>query len=431
MGYSEENLTLTATGDSLVTRKFSIYSENNFLSVIKLLRDGDITFTNLETLIHEYEGYAAAESGGTWMASPPYIANELKWAGINVVSRANNHAMDYSATGMRTTSRFLDKAGIAHAGVGESLSEARLPKYIETRGGRVGLISVSSTFPSHALAGKGKDGIPSRPGLNGLRHTTVNNINSTTAEKLIKIASSLGLKVRNVSDSEFILFGNRFFISDENKNYEKMNKNDFIANLKSVNDAKRQADLVFVSLHAHESKKDREVPADFIQEFSQACIDEGADAIIGHGPEVLRGIEIYEGKPIFYSLGCFFLQNETVNRHPSDLYEKYGLSFQATPADLHDIREEKSFLNGSKWFTKESIWWEGLIAKCIFSNGQVEEIRLYPISLGFGETRSKRGRPVIADPTEGEKIINRVKNLSRPFNTDIDLIDGVGFVKIR
>ena len=53
------------------------------------------------------------------------------------------------------------------------------------------------------------------------------------------------------------------------------------------------------------------MPADFIPIFARAVIDAGADVFVGHGPHVLRGIEIYKGKPIFYSLSNFIFQNET------------------------------------------------------------------------------------------------------------------------
>jgi hypothetical protein len=107
-------------------------------------------------------------SDGTWMTSPPYTADELKWAGFNLVSRTNTHAMDNSVAGMRVTTTALDRAGIGHAGVGESLAEARLPTYIETKGGRVALISAASTFPTRGAAGEGRHGMSPRLGLNTL-----------------------------------------------------------------------------------------------------------------------------------------------------------------------------------------------------------------------------------------------------------------------
>ena len=112
------------------------------------------------------------------------------------------------------------------------------------------------------------------------------------------------------------------------------------------------------------------------------------------------------------------------------MYERYNLSYNATPADLHDIREEKSFLDGSLWFSKESIWWDGLMALCSYVNNKIDEIKLIPLNLGFGEKRMKRGRPIVADKHEGEKIINRVRTLSKTFKTNIDLENEVGYVRI-
>jgi poly-gamma-glutamate synthesis protein (capsule biosynthesis protein) len=59
--YHTHDLLLAATGDSLVTRRISVHDEKEYLALIELLRREDVTFTNLETLIHSYEGYAAAE----------------------------------------------------------------------------------------------------------------------------------------------------------------------------------------------------------------------------------------------------------------------------------------------------------------------------------------------------------------------------------
>ena len=59
-------------------------------------------------------------------------------------------------------------------------------------------------------------------------------------------------------------------------------------------------------------------------------VDAGADMFVGHGPHVLRGVEIYKGKPILYSLGDFIFQNETLLRLPSENYETYDLGATAT-----------------------------------------------------------------------------------------------------
>ena len=66
--------------------------------------------------------------------------------------------------------------------------------------------------------------------------------------------------------------------------------------------------------------------------FSRAMIDAGADVVTASGPHVLRGIEIYKGQPIFYGLGDFIFQNETLLRQPPENYEPLGLSRSPAPA---------------------------------------------------------------------------------------------------
>ena len=71
----------------------------------------------------------------------------------------------------------------------------------------------------------------------------------------------------------------------------------------------------------------------FLETFSRRCVDAGADAVIGHGPHELRGIEIYHGAPIFYSLGNFLFETETVEKQPYDAYinkKNYNLNHYQT-----------------------------------------------------------------------------------------------------
>jgi poly-gamma-glutamate synthesis protein (capsule biosynthesis protein) len=88
-----------------------------------------MAFTNLEMLFHDYEPYPMAESGGTWMRADPALANDLVWAGFDMVSRANNHTGDYGVLGMELTTKYVAEAGIVQAGVGRSLAEAREAKW--------------------------------------------------------------------------------------------------------------------------------------------------------------------------------------------------------------------------------------------------------------------------------------------------------------
>src|SRR4029453_5840753 len=103
-----------------------------------------------------------------------------------------------------------------------------------------------------------------------------------------------------------------------------------------VKNAAGLSDYTIVTIHSHEGGRERTLPADFLLPFARAMIDAGADMFVGHGPHVLRGIEIYKGKPIMYSLGDFIFQNETLLRLPSENYESYDLGIGAHVAEFND-----------------------------------------------------------------------------------------------
>jgi len=204
-------LTFALTGDAIISQRLSPFTEPEYLRMIEIIRSADLAFTNLEVLFHNYEeGYPATHSGGTWMAAEPYIAGELVWAGFDMVSRANNHTMDYGAGGMRATTRALDAVGLVHAGAGENLAQARAPAYLETAGGRVALISVASTFADEDRAGPQRSDIGGRPGLNPLRYNRTYAVSAASIQKLREVAEELGFRTGDQEDQ--IRFMRELFI---------------------------------------------------------------------------------------------------------------------------------------------------------------------------------------------------------------------------
>jgi hypothetical protein len=182
-----------------------------------------------------------------------------------------------------------------------------------------------------------------------------------------------------------------------------------------------------VTIHAHEGiPGNRAVPAQFLVTFARAMIDAGADLFVGHGPHVLRGIEMYQGKPIMYSLGDFVFQNETVLRLPSENYEPYDLGPMAGVSDFNDSRYD----NDRSGFPADREIWEAVVAKPTWQGERLTELALYPISLGFGKSRIERGRPVFADAATGKKILDDLIQRSAPFKTRITVRDGVGYVEL-
>ena len=195
-----------------------------------------------------------------------------------------------------------------------------------------------------------------------------------------------------------------------------------------VRSASGLADYTVVTIHAHEGGRERVVPADFLVPFARAMVDAGADLFVGHGPHVLRGVEIYKGKPILYSLGDFIFQNETLLRLPSDNYEPYDLGSDprtSTTSTTHAITSTRAA------FPPIDSIWEAVVAVPKFRGKQLTELALHPITLGFGQARSVRGRPLFAEGALGQKILGDIIRLSSAMGTKIAIRDGVGYVELR
>ena len=432
---ADESFTMALTGDSIINRSLSVYDEPQYLEMIEILRDADVAVTNLETVLHNFEPYPMAESGGTWMRSDPKMAEELVWAGIDMVARANNHTGDYGTLGLELTTKYVEQAGLVDAGVGMSLAEAREARFLETSKARVALISLSSSFANHMRAGRSRDDVPARPGLNPLRLKTTYVLPEDSYENIRGAADSLGQftdldgQPRGTDEEkpgQMNVLGRNFAVGEAPRVLREPNEDDVAEIMAVINNASRLADFTIVTIHSHQNGGRRELPDDFLPVFARAAIEAGADVFFGHGPHILQGIEIYQGKPILYSLGNFIFQNETLLRLPSDNYERYALGERSHVADFNDARYE----NDSTGFPALQENWEAIIAVPTFENRQLTELALYPIDLGFGKTRQIRGRPILADDELGQKIMADLARLSEPFGTEFEYRRGVGYVKL-
>lgn len=423
---AQNEYSIVLAGDAIITRPLSVYEEPQFLEMIKFIRKADAAFVNLEMLFHDYESFPMHQSGGTYMRGDPKLAKELTWAGFDMVSTANNHTGDYGPKAMELTLHYVDKAGLIHAGAGQSLAEAREARFLETAHGRIALISCSSTFPDHSRAGKSRDDIPPRPGLSPVRHTTTQMVDKETMDHLKAVAKKLDPDLE-LQDSTLRLFRQDFKLADRITQFSVPNEEDVFEISQVVNNASRLSEITMVSIHAHERKGDLENPADFIRTFAQKMIDAGADVVIGHGPHILRAIEIYKGKPIIYSLGDFMFQNESLLRLPVENYARYELDEHTHVADFN----AKRYKNDTEGFPARPKVWESVLAKLHCQADQIQSISLHPITLGYGKPVTERGRPMFANPDLGAKILQDLIDLSDPIGTQIEIKEGVGWIYLN
>lgn len=444
-------ITIAAAGDAIVTQRLACYADDGLEPIVRRVRDADASFVNLETIVHDYEGYPRAQHGDKYMRAPPWVLDELSWAGFDLFAAANNHVDDYSHGGMEATMRELEARELPYAGLGRTLDAAREPAYLETGAGRVGLVAACSTFPPGAAAGRQRPDVQGRPGLSPLGLSTRYRVPAEEIESLRRLSDRLGFEEikerRNAlgfpapwggfDESEAFTLLNvggdvnpEFEAADEYGVRIEADEDDVDAITRRIDAAARQADWVIASLHAHEGRAgrdtDRTIPA-FLERFARACIDAGADAFVGHGPHTLRGIELYGGAPIFYSLGNVLFQSETISRYPAEAYERNDLGPGNAAPDVVDAGQVDD--DGRPiGFMKERHFYESVLPVCQFDDGDVERIELHPIELGFDRDRPHRGRPRLASGAEAERIIGRLSELSEPYDTTIDVRGDVGVV---
>ncbi len=207
-----------------------------FQKIKPVLENADITFVNLETPLSD-----TAKQKGAFVA-PTAFAAGLKWAGIDIVSTANNHALDAGVEGLKDTLKSLAKVSLPAVGSGENLASARLPFISEKKGVRLG-------FLAYTMSENSGDSSYAKPNRAGVMPTDL----SLIREDIQKL--------------------------------------------------RQQVDYVILSFHW--GLNDSEKPPFWVRQLARKSIDAGADIILGHHPHFPQGIEIYKDKPIIYCLGNF------------------------------------------------------------------------------------------------------------------------------
>lgn len=427
----------TVAGDMLIQRRIPSGYEG-FNEVRQYIEKGDVRFFNLETTLGTGDVFANQYNGGSYLRAVPAVLDDAKRFGFNMLSFANNHSLDFSHDGLMETKRAVDDAGFISAGAGGNLDEAAAPAYLDTKNGRAALISVVSTMMNEAaMAGRQSRRFRGRPGVNGLRIDEYIEVDPQQFEVINEIARQSLINAEYdivraegylppVREGTAVLKNMVFKRGDQTKYMTRPNQTDMERVLKAIYEAQMQADYILVSVHSHElSGKSKENPADFLCEFAHKCIDAGAHAVIGHGPHLIRPVEIYKNRPIFYSLGDFVIHNECIPYAPYDMYEKQNLTDDATMREL--------FYNRSAGYTRglmrDKRMLESIIPYFEMENGELKYIELMPIELGFDKKEIWRK----GDPRFSNKhgIIERLAEMSGQFGTKISVNEkGFGEVEI-
>ena len=222
-------------------------------------RHSDLTIGHLE-VPHTHRGHESEDDVPAPAAEPAHLS-ALRRAGFGAVTLAGNHMADRGAEGIIDTIDTLERNGLAHCGAGRSLEEARRPASLSRNGRRVALLSYNCVGPESSWAG------PDRAGCAYVRIDTADGGPIVPSAELTRI-----------------------------------HPESLHALLHDVSQARAHADLLIVALHKGIVHRPA-VLASYERALSQAAIDAGADVVVGHHAHILKGIELYRGRPIFHGLG--------------------------------------------------------------------------------------------------------------------------------
>ncbi|MBE5743505.1 MAG: CapA family protein [Clostridiales bacterium] len=433
-----KKITITASGDAMFLADFPSSYDNDLQEISNFVNLGDVKITNLETNLSKFGDFPNGYSGGTWLNTEPELFEYLLKYGFNYFGTANNHVMDYSYHGLLSTLEVLDKNGVYHSGTGKNMEEASAPSVIEVGDQKVAVFAVTADFETGSKAGYETKTMKGRPGVNYLSFNTYYQITPEMKKQLEEIAKYSQINgERNLHiQGGFVLpdgdgiftFGSVKFCSDGSRKSTECNKKDKERIVNSIRKAKEKYDYVVILVHCHNIKGDKhENVPEFLKEFCHACIDAGVSAVIGGGTHQLRPVEIYNGCPIFYSLGDFMYQGMRVPYLPADFMEKYGLDINATAYEGLMKRSK----NGTIGLQKDKNNFLTVIPKMQFENGKLISLELMPTSLGFEREGDLNGLPYHAKGEDAKEIFDILNNLSAPYGSQLELENDLITVKLK
>jgi len=326
----EERFTLAFTGDMMLGRWVNDVIQSKGPSyplgnTAPILSEADLTLVNLECVI--------ARGGKMWMRPPrvfyfkasPLAIEVLQKGGVDYVTLANNHALDFGYEALEESFELLEKAGIQWAGAGRMLAEAKQPAILKAGDMSVAVLAATDNFPEYAA---GED----HPGTWYLDIPPPQTFDQEVSAKITQLR-------------------------------------------------KEGVDLIVFSLHWGPNMV--KFPPSEFQVFARRLVDLGVDIVHGHSAHVFQGIEIYQNKIIFYDTG--------------DFVDDYWVD--------EAIDEQFIYIVHGK-------------------NKTPTEIELIPVKIA-------RYQVNLADSATARRTLERMRQRSVPFGTEIEEREGRGFITLK
>jgi len=408
-----QKFTIAVTGQSLIKQDIRDTDTPAFRSVGELLRGADLSFTNFEsTILGSHGGWPL--KGSFFGCSQPDVLDALKFMGFQALSLSNNHAFDLGPPGILSTIEEVERRGFLRGGIGPNQTAAARAAKGSFAGRKVALVAMDGgPGPDFMYAADAAKGRPERPGVNRLRLTQVLDVDNDAFEQLRNVRNRIGYTTRHLGndsqpddvlpvehDVEIAIARAIFRRSDRFGRNVKVDEEDMSRNLSAIASAAEEGHLVIAYLHHHHWATDWYQVPEWVGSVAKTCIDAGAAMFVSHGAPVLQPVEIYRGRPIFYSLGNFIFHVKSEN---------------------------------SPWRAQEV--WESVIGLCSFGeDGALAAIAFHPIVIGGSEALAsddleQRRAPELVYGADAERILNRFRDNSAKLGAVIDIRDGVGFLR--
>jgi poly-gamma-glutamate synthesis protein (capsule biosynthesis protein) len=389
----QEMISLYAVGDVCVNRD---NPESIFALSASVLNEPDIAFCPLETMYSE-RGAPSIVTDVPLRAHPRNVS-ALTFAGFDVVSMAGNHCLDWGDDALIDTIELLKRNNMHVVGVGKNIAEARKPVIIEKKGVRIAFLAYNSIMHQRYWADTNK------PGCAPMRAFAV-------YEPFEPHQPGTPVRILTFAD-----------------------KQDLEAMENDIMNTRKSADVVIISLHwgLHFAPG---ALAMYQKEVGHAAIDAGADLILGHHAHILKGIEVYKGKVIAYSLCNFafdlnltpdekfdelLLQYRLAN-YAFDLYSNEGDFKKSKHKELPKVYPNRIYLPEdypTYVFPVDSR--KTILLKCSISKKGIEKVSFLPVFI------NPQGQPEILtrQNERSVEVFNYMKNMCEEMGTNLSFERG-------
>ncbi len=253
---SIEDFSMFFTGDILLKNAVvADYETEGLNSIISEYLESEMNEADLTMVNEEFpfstRGTQAPDKQFTFRINPSYVS-VFQDMGVDVVSLANNHALDYGKEALLDSFSTLDEAGIPYVGAGETKERAEEAIFVESGGRTVGVLSASRVIPV------------------------------------------VGWNIENEQPGLFCTYDSTRLVQ-------------------RIKETKEQCDYVVVYVHWGLERKT--YPEEYQRQLAMEYIDAGADLVVGNHAHVPQGIEYYKDVPIVYCLGNFIFNEDMVDTY--------------------------------------------------------------------------------------------------------------------